>query len=42
MRSLKKAGYFLPVAWGCVPQLYKIPQDWGISELIETIPAVSL
>jgi hypothetical protein len=25
-----------------VPQLYKIPQDWGIRGLIETISAVSI
>jgi hypothetical protein len=27
--------------WGC-PPAFKIPQDWGIRELIETISAVSL
>ena len=27
---------------GGVPQLYKVPQDWGIRGLIKTIPAFSL
>jgi hypothetical protein len=26
---------------GGVPQLYKVPQDWGIRGLIKTISAVS-
>ena len=34
------AGYFLPGVWGCPPDL-KIPQEWGIKGLIETISVVS-
>ncbi len=35
------AGYFLSGVWGCPPAT-KVPQNWGIRGLIETISAVSL
>jgi hypothetical protein len=38
-RLKRGAGYFLPGVWGCPPAL-KVPKDWGIRELIETISAV--
>jgi hypothetical protein len=40
---LKKRCRMLPAGGlGGVPQLEKVPQDWGIRGLIEAIPAVSI
>jgi hypothetical protein len=43
MRPLKKRCRILPAGGlGVSPSFKKVPQDWGIGELTETISAISV